>query len=764
MKIFKLLLVLIITITAILIGTPIKYNCLYLNVAIILIGMIWIVYQHFGKKEKIYTNKIDIIAFILCVCPIIPIIANTYISFDDTIIYFLKYISCFVIYLLTKHLVQKEDKNIDWIINTIILCSTILCIIGIDNMTTKFFTQGLEALNLPYVLNPEARMFSSLGYANSFAIILAVSIILILDRMVNHKSEKYQTLYAGSMFLNVACLVLTYSRAVMLFLALAIVIYLFVKYHKNKFITVFYTLMINGILSIFYVMIWNNLISKEVYLIIWLVTLIITIVSILFQKIFDILYSKIETIPTKFYVGTIVAIMIVAVLALWIGTKLVVPLTIFEPQTSNETVKHKISNIESNTDYSFKFDINAKSTWEDSDNYKIVIEEENKYYDKVASHEITFNNCDEIQELNFKTSEETIEVAILFESQNKTAQLGLTVKSLTINDKEYPLKYRYLPKTLVDKVQSINLNSKSVWERGTFYIDSIKIIKNHFLFGLGGNAWKYSCIDVKSYNYASTEAHSYILQTLMDYGIVALIVLISLIIVVLIQMIKNKKTNYLGIGIALALLIAHSCIDFNMSFFFIMLIAFTLLGIVSSKKEEANMTNEKKDIIIMLIMMVVLLSSAGLGIGQIMGSSKLESFQQAMVNTLKRQKYDYAVELIKDYRKTERYGIYNYELSQLDYSSVSDENLNYIYEMIEKVPITVNIQYNMQKNDIIVSVLNSCKNQEIKNKFARLAIDQNEEMVAMINNKEKNRLMPDEINYYLQQQEYFYDIVNNAIQ
>ncbi len=70
----------------------------------------------------------------------------------------------------------------------------------------------------------------------------------------------------------------------------------------------------------------------------------------------------------------------------------------------------------------------------------------------------------------------------------------------------------------------------------------------------------------------------------------------------------------------------------------------------------------------------------------------------------------------------------------------------------------------MQKNDIIVSVLNSCKNQEIKNKFARLAIDQNEEMVAMINNKEKNRLMPDEINYYLQQQEYFYDIVNNAIQ
>ncbi len=84
--------------------------------------------------------------------------------------------------------------------------------------------------------------------------------------------------------------------------------------------------------------------------------------------------------------------------------------------------------------------------------------------------------------------------------------------------------------------------------------------------------------------------------------------------------------------------------------------------------------------------------------------------------------------------------------------------------MIEKVPVTVNIQYNMQKNDIIVSVLNSCKNQEIKNKFARLAIDQNEEMVAMINNKEKNRLMPDEINYYLQQQEYFYDIVNNAIQ
>ena len=140
MKIFKLLLVLIIIITAILIGTPIKYNCLYLNIAIIFIGMIFITYKHFAKKEKIFTNKIDIIAFLLCLCPMIPILFDTYISFDDTITYFLKYISCFVGYLLTKHFVQKEDKNINWIINTIILCSTILCIIGIDNMTTQFFT------------------------------------------------------------------------------------------------------------------------------------------------------------------------------------------------------------------------------------------------------------------------------------------------------------------------------------------------------------------------------------------------------------------------------------------------------------------------------------------------------------------------------------------------------------------------------------------------------------------------------------------------
>lgn len=162
---------------------------------------------------------------------------------------------------------------------------------------------------------------------------------------------------------------------------------------------------------------------------------------------------------------------------------------------------------------------------------------------------------------------------------------GLIVKSLTINGKEHPLKYRYLPVSLVDKIKSIRVNNKSVWERGVFYQDALKIIKNNLFFGLGGNAWRYEYEKVQSYQYGATEIHSYPLQILMDYGIISFIALFYIVGIIVKHTIVYENEESFGIYISILLLLAHSFIDFDMSFFYIMLMWFSLLGICNAKEK-----------------------------------------------------------------------------------------------------------------------------------------------------------------------------------
>lgn len=421
MKIFRIILIIMILIIAILIGTPIQYNCVPINIVIILIGMLFAIYLCIRKKEKMRMNEFDIVIFILCVSPFIPIICGTYINLNDTSLYLLKYMSCFIIYLLSKYLVAKDNRNAIVIINTFILSSILLCIIGIDNMTTKAFAKPLEALGLPFVFNIENRMFSSLGYANSFAIICATSIVLSLYG-IQKSISKYKIFYAGAIFLNLSCLILSYSRATLLFFMLALALYTFIKYDKNKFVIIGYTIITNGVLSVFYIMKWNQLIGKEAYISLWIITAILIIIAIVCQKIGEKIQVKMVEIPIKNYISVVTIVGVLIIIFIIIGMKLVVPLSIFQEGETNKPIKYNISNIEANTEYSFLFDIQAKSNWKKNNNYEIIIDEEDKYYNLITSHKMTFNEIEGIQEIAFKSTKETKEVAIYFQSQSKNAQ------------------------------------------------------------------------------------------------------------------------------------------------------------------------------------------------------------------------------------------------------------------------------------------------------------------------------------------------------
>ena len=78
MNVLTLISTIILIFSFILVGLPVKYNCIGLNIAIILIGIILAGYKLFFKKEKFTITKTDLLVLLFCIVPTLPVIFKTY--------------------------------------------------------------------------------------------------------------------------------------------------------------------------------------------------------------------------------------------------------------------------------------------------------------------------------------------------------------------------------------------------------------------------------------------------------------------------------------------------------------------------------------------------------------------------------------------------------------------------------------------------------------------------------------------------------------
>lgn len=738
MKVFKFFLVVLIFVSFILVGSPLLYNCVEINLITILFGTIFLIYKKFIKKEKSIIEKIDVIVLAFLLSPIISIIFDTYISLKDTTLLIVKNISIFNIYLVLKN-ITDNNKN-DFFLKVLITGGIFLALVGIEGLSSNCQIKIYEFLNIPNVLNIENRMYSTLGYANSFAILMAIMMFISLEKC-STKSE----IYSGFIWLFCSTLLLSYSRSV---LVLSIIIFLFylIVARKKENVYKLYILLINGVLSLIYLKLFNEFSAKSLYYFLWCFTALFFCISIIIAKIISQKYDIIVKIKTKSYVIIASIGIVIVLVAYFVGLNFDKPLVIFSSKAETNEIKYKVSNIVPNTKYVFTFDIDAKSKLENKENYIIRVEEENKYLDTVQVHEIKINSYKGKKQIEFISSNETTEIAITFNTTYDKAQEGLKINSLKINEEKYVLDYLYLPVNLVKRIESINLNQKSLWERTVFWEDGFKIIKSNPIFGFGGNGWKYNYESFQSYAYSTSEAHSHFLQIWIDYGIIGMILYVAINIYVLYCLIvKWKNKNITLIDFAFILLVVHSIIDFDMSFYIIMVIWAILLNITLFNKY-----NTKSDKLIFVVICINIL----------VGCMGVYTYKLNDINTYSffEQNVNECISEISEYRKREKYDL-NFEMySYINYEEISDENLDYIYNVLKDFKIVSNTGINIARNQVLMKIISEAPESQ---RFCEIIINENDEIVENIKNKEKNRLSDDIIEMYLMMQE---QILNLALE
>jgi tetratricopeptide (TPR) repeat protein len=152
-----------------------------------------------------------------------------------------------------------------------------------------------------------------------------------------------------------------------------------------------------------------------------------------------------------------------------------------------------------------------------------------------------------------------------------------------------PTIIKLLPSVLSDRLSDINLETRSVTERGTFYKDSMKLFLDYPLLGTGGNSWKTLYLSYQSLPYTSTQTHSFVMKLLDEVGLVGFIFLFAFIGVLLFTFyrwfrkygLRHERLLNVGLLVAMALMLfVHSIVDFDMSYGFFALLWFTLLAMI----------------------------------------------------------------------------------------------------------------------------------------------------------------------------------------
>lgn len=757
-NIFTILISLIIVISAVFIGSPIKYNIEIITIFSLVTSIINMFIYNILLKKKVIKNKIDLFVIIILLFSFIPLMFKTYVSLNATVNGVFKHLTVLGCYIMFSNIFNNKSNVIKWISWSIIISAILIAFIGFDSFTYRYFDPILEKVDCVRIKNIENTMCGNFGYTNTFALTLAIASILLMGKYLEIKNRLIKnTLLPINLFLF--SMLLLAEANIILFLYISIMFFYLIRNKESRYeliIFIFLSLFIGFIHSFLF----DKLCEEKRFLEIYASTIILFGFSYIFSLLFYELIPTIQKIKLKYIVVFFAIVFVVMMIIFFVGIKLIVPLEVFESGTNNNDIKYKIKNIEGNTKYKFEFDIECKNRY---GYYEIVIVEENKFFDPVKEHFLKFNNINSVETLELTTDSSTIELSMIIKSKLLYGQDGLKINQLLINNKKYPLAYKYLPAQKINNLISGVYQTKSIWERVSHYTDGVKIVKENLFTGVGEGGWKDKIEEVESFEQAAVEVHSYVMALLINYGIFPVVLYLLLLLYILKKFlisIKNK-VNF-EIYLIILFITVHSFIDFNLSFFYVELIYFLLIATVTDIKEDRIYSKIRyiSNVLISLILIIIFAIVVYFNIYTCIYKNnkyqfnKIYEFDNFILKYSKILPYNLNVQeeialmdhtKILDFIKNEPYYCTEYYCERLSRKNISNYEKDEIYNIIKNIKISVSIMELEKRNSTILEIAQNFKDKDdyiYANKFYNLLIEEfeNDKYKKIFDSVEENRI------------------------
>jgi tetratricopeptide (TPR) repeat protein len=566
--------------------------------------LFWI-YKFLNKDYAVFKTPLDYAAAGMVVVYFLPIVFTQAANMRMAVGELLKYCNYFAIYLIIRDTV-KNKKELYTLLNIIVASAVGIALVGIDSAAGEKAARVVE--NIVNVLPgvnykifggyTSGRITSMIQYANTLASYLLAAFILSTGLTIYTKNKFLKHIYTGASFILLLTFIFTYSRgAWLLFPAVYILFIILLRDVYHAIEGMLYS-GIAGTLTLGAVPFFYKFVNAKDVAGIWKITIGGAVLAVILSFAIGFLVEFLKKFRRKHLV--IAGTVFIAITLISIGSLIGLALNIEKPvelshtqseKDGTKTVGKVVDGIQSNVEYTLKYDIEFDSPDEKKWAYKLIIDSinaEKKTQNIVEATNIDLQNN---KEITFKTLEDTEKINIKI--QNHYANTYVKLQNVTLTNhannqqKKVIFRYKYIPDTIVARINDINTETQSVTERAVFYKDSLKIIKDRPVLGAGGGGWAALNFMYQSYMYWSTQAHNYFIQVWIETGTLGLLVLLSFVGLLLFTIYRFKTQNreagensilVATLAAAVLSLLAHSAIDFDLSLAAVSLMLWELIA------------------------------------------------------------------------------------------------------------------------------------------------------------------------------------------
>ncbi|MBF8983781.1 O-antigen ligase family protein [Lutibacter sp. B2] len=613
------------------------------------LGTVWL-FTKIRSKGRIIRSIPDLLGLAIVGMYFISIIygVNVRLAIGE----FLKYANYYMIYLLVRDYTVDDEKNKKTILNVLLLSGVVVSIIGIGSAIGTFSYAGAFV---------KGRINSTFQYPNALASYLFALFIVALGLLQNSENGKEKFFYASLANLFIFTFIPTFSRGMWLLAPMLAIVYLILVPKNKKIETIVYGFVIT-IPAIAFSLLFIKEIESSNAVILWGLLLVSILMTVGITYLCEKRIENLRKISYKPVVAVGVIFIIMISIIGFIALNSTQPLILSNMENKEDrykSVSRDITDIIKNKEYKLEVNTTVKNLQSKAyagriDIYSVNNEGEVK---RLIKENIVESNH---LALNFKTIDTTETIRIEF--LNYYVNTEVIFDQATLYDhqtgkkiKAIKLKYKYIPESVVSRVESITSNN-TMQTRVIFYRDAYKIIKDYPIFGAGGGAWETLYSIYQSYMYWSTQAHSYIIQLWIEIGTLGFLVYLSLIGNLLVDVCKtikhtdDMKTNMTQCTICIAwlTLIIHSVMDFDLSLGAMSILLWTLFGLTNQmqiKRGKKESKNNSLRCITIIICLILVIESWSLHRGQQYAKKAIEyaqnnSIQNAIIYLEKATKYD----------------------------------------------------------------------------------------------------------------------------
>lgn len=149
------------------------------------------------------------------------------------------------------------------------------------------------------------------------------------------------------------------------------------------------------------------------------------------------------------------------------------------------------------------------------------------------------------------------------------------------------LGYKLLPGFMANRLQGLFANQNAI-QRVVFFEDGMKLFGRSPIIGSGMGAFENGIVSVQSFYYETKYAHNHYIESLVETGVVGLVLFVGTLITALIAVIKSRRKAEeesspltAALGGALIFMAGHAAVEIVFSYYAYLPLAFGVFGLIA---------------------------------------------------------------------------------------------------------------------------------------------------------------------------------------